>query len=95
MTINILRGEGINTEQFWLWAYDADWEPMDSYTAPNGEVYQGRMKVLINSLDAWFYAARYEGVSLRDMWLKSHEFPGKVWKCDTMPLEPWKHQQYV
>lgn len=79
---------------FWVWAYDADWEPSASGTLTEAE-YQGRVKVSIYSLDAWFYAARYEGVSLRDMWLKAQSHPGKQWICLSKPLEEWEHESFV
>ncbi|RYP72426.1 hypothetical protein DL771_004221 [Monosporascus sp. 5C6A] len=83
-------------EIFWVWAYDADWEPSSTKdTESDGEEYQGRVKVPIYCLDAWFYAARYEGVSLRDMWLKAQNHPAKLWICYSKPLEEWRHEPYI
>ncbi|RYO83982.1 hypothetical protein DL762_005884 [Monosporascus cannonballus] len=83
-------------EIFWVWAYDADWEPSSTNdTASDGEEYQGRVKVPIYCLNAWFYAARYEGVSLRDMWLKAQNHPAKLWICYSKPLEEWRHESYI
>lgn len=83
---------------FFVWAYDADWDSSSLSTkdiAVDGEEYNGRVKVSIFSLDAWFYAARYEGVNLRDMWLKSQSHPRKLWVCYSKPLEEWHHESYI
>ena len=80
----------------WLWAYDADWEPSSTNdVASDGEEYQGRVKVPDLCLDAWFYAARYEGVSLRDMWLKAQNHPRKFWVGYSKPVEEWDHESYT
>ncbi|KAH7115436.1 hypothetical protein B0J13DRAFT_600022 [Dactylonectria estremocensis] len=53
-------GRAIDT--FWVWAYDADWEPSSTdATVSNGEEYRGRVRVPLYSLNAWFYGARSEG----------------------------------
>ncbi|KID94206.1 hypothetical protein MAJ_09820, partial [Metarhizium majus ARSEF 297] len=82
---------------YWVWAYDADWEPLlpTSDTGLDEEEYQGRVKVAIDSLDAWFYAARYEGVDLYDMWLKAQKHPQKIWICFSKELEEWHHESYI
>ncbi|KAF4333319.1 hypothetical protein FBEOM_12873 [Fusarium beomiforme] len=64
-------------------------------TVYNGEKYQGRVKVAKWSLGSWFYAARWEGVSLRDMWLKAQRYPDKYWIYYTKRLEEWDHEPYV
>ncbi|KAF5699710.1 hypothetical protein FMUND_14671 [Fusarium mundagurra] len=79
----------------WVWAYDANWDGSEEETVVDGETYQGRMKVAKWSLNSWFYAARWEGVSLRDMWLKAQQHPDKYWICYTKELEEWDHEPYV
>ncbi|KAM5345866.1 hypothetical protein ACJ41O_011727 [Fusarium nematophilum] len=79
----------------WVWAYDADWDSSEEETVLNGEKYQGRVKVAIWSVKSWFYAARWEGVSLRDMWLKAQQHPEKLWICYTKRLEEWDHEPYI
>ncbi|WYZ41183.1 hypothetical protein EsH8_V_000078 [Colletotrichum jinshuiense] len=85
---------GPSAETFWVWAYDADWEPASADVAVPEE-YQGRVKVPIYCLNAWFYAARCEGVSLRDMWLKAQTHHSKWWICRSKPMENWDHEPYV
>ncbi|RSL49922.1 hypothetical protein CEP51_015419 [Fusarium floridanum] len=79
----------------WVWAYDADWDNSEQETVFNGEKYQGRVKVPKWSVNSWFYAARWEGVSLRDMWLKAQQHPEKLWICYTKRLEEWDHEPYI
>ncbi|RBR13742.1 hypothetical protein FVER53590_13542 [Fusarium verticillioides] len=79
----------------WVWAYDADWDGSEEETVVDGEKYQGRVKVAKWSLNSWFYAARWEGVSLRDMWLKAQQHPEKYWICYTKELEEWNHEPYI
>lgn len=79
----------------WVWAYDADWDSSQGETVFNGEKYQGRVKVAKWSLNSWFYGARWEGVSLRDMWLKAQQHPEKMWICYAKELEEWDHEPYV
>ncbi|KAF5586828.1 hypothetical protein FPANT_7121 [Fusarium pseudoanthophilum] len=79
----------------WVWAYDADWDGSEEETVVDGETYQGRVKVAKWSVNSWFYAARWEGVSLRDMWLKAQQHPEKYWICYTKELEEWDHEPYV
>ncbi|KAH7015837.1 hypothetical protein EDB80DRAFT_748643 [Ilyonectria destructans] len=88
-------GHAIDT--FWVWAYDADWEPSSTdVTVSNGEEYRGRVRVPLYSLDAWFYGARYEGdVSLKDMWLKAQTHREKLWICYSKPMENWHHESYI
>ncbi|KAF8857376.1 hypothetical protein BDZ45DRAFT_803377 [Acephala macrosclerotiorum] len=44
-----------------IWAYKADFIPSaNSTVTAAGEKYEGRMKVALNSLFFWFYAARKE-----------------------------------
>ncbi|PNP53570.1 hypothetical protein FNYG_15747 [Fusarium nygamai] len=91
----------LNLEHFefydpcWVWAYDADWDGSEEETVVDGETYQGRMKVAKWSLNSWFYAARWEGVSLRDMWLKAQQHPDKYWICYSKELEEWDHEPYI
>ncbi|KAF5648626.1 putative glucan 1 3-beta-glucosidase [Fusarium sp. NRRL 52700] len=80
---------------YWVWAYDADWDGSEEDTVVDGETYQGRMKVEVGSLSSWFYAARWEGISLRDMWLKAQQHPEKYWNCHSKELEEWDHEPYV
>ncbi|KAF5711566.1 hypothetical protein FGLOB1_4925 [Fusarium globosum] len=81
---------------YWVWAYDADWDSSTEETvSSSGEKYQGRVKVSVYSLNAWFYAARWEGVSLRDMWLKAQQNDDKLWICYTKEMEQWDHEPYV
>ncbi|SPJ91982.1 uncharacterized protein FTOL_13636 [Fusarium torulosum] len=80
---------------YWVWAYDADWDSSAEQMTFNGEAYQGRIKVAIYSLKSWFYAARWEGVSLRDMWLKAQQHQDKLWICYTKGMEEWDHQPYI
>lgn len=82
------EGTGRAWQAFWVWAYDADWEPSSkSDNAPEEQGYQGRVKVPLLCLDAWFYAARWEGVSLKDMWLKAQKHSEKLWICYSKPME--------
>ncbi|SCV40085.1 uncharacterized protein FFB14_07387 [Fusarium fujikuroi] len=81
---------------YWVWAYDADWDSCTEETVSSScEEYQGRVKVSVYSLNAWFYAARWEGVSLRDMWLKAQQHEDKVWICYSNEMEQWDHEPYV
>jgi len=84
-----------NLDPYWVWAYDEDWDSSDEETVVNGETYQGRVKVAIWSISSWFYAARWEEVSLRDMWLKSQQHPEQLWICYIKELEEWDHEPYV
>lgn len=88
-------GRAVDT--FWVWAYDADWEPSSTnVTVSNGEEYRGRVRVPLYSLDAWFYGARSEGeVSLKDMWLKAQTHREKLWICYSKPMENWHHESYI
>ncbi|OAA36100.1 hypothetical protein NOR_07706 [Metarhizium rileyi] len=61
----------------------------------DGSEYQGRVKVAIYCLDAWFYAARYEGISIYDMWLKAQKHHQKLWICYSKTLEEWDHEPYI
>lgn len=79
---------------YWVWAYDADWDNSEE-TVFNGERYKGYVKVAIWSVKSWFYAARWEGISLRDMWLKAQQHPDRMWICYTKELEEWDHESYV
>ncbi|KAK1593824.1 uncharacterized protein LY79DRAFT_579043 [Colletotrichum navitas] len=50
---------GPSAQIFWAWAYDADWDPASvNVTVCDGEEYQGRIRVSIYCLDAWFCAGR-------------------------------------
>ncbi|KAF5265051.1 hypothetical protein FOXYS1_4151 [Fusarium oxysporum] len=84
-----------NLDPYWVWAYDADWDSSDEETVVNGETYQGRVKVAKWSISSWFYAARWEEVNLRDMWLKAQQHPEKLWICYIKELEEWDHESYV
>ena len=95
---NLQRTEasGDLLDPYWVWAYDADWNSSkEEETVFNGEKYQGRMKVAIWSVNSWFYAARWEGISLRDMWLKAQKHPKKLWICYTKELKEWDHEPYI
>ncbi|KAF5562520.1 hypothetical protein FPHYL_5616 [Fusarium phyllophilum] len=83
-------------DPYWVWAYDADWDISTEETVcSNGEKYQGRVKVAVYCLNAWFYAARWEGVSLRDMWLKAQMHEDKLWICYSKEMEQWDHEPCV
>ncbi|RMJ08245.1 hypothetical protein BHE90_002938 [Fusarium euwallaceae] len=82
-------------DPYWVWAYDADWDSSAEETTFKGETYQGRVKVAYYSLKSWFYGARWEGVSLRDMWLKAQQHPDKLWICYTKYMEEWDHEPYI
>ncbi|KLO78839.1 uncharacterized protein LW93_4160 [Fusarium fujikuroi] len=92
---NCKRTQGELLDPCWVWAYDANWDGSEEETVIDGETYQGRVKVAIWSINSWFYAARWEGVSLRDMWLKAQQHPDKYWICYTKELEEWDHEPYV
>ncbi|KAJ4307523.1 hypothetical protein N0V84_012672 [Fusarium piperis] len=92
---NRSREESDFLDPCWVWAYDADWDSLEEETVFNGEKYQGRVKVAKWSVNSWFYAARWEGVSLRDMWLKAQQHPEKLWICYTKRLEEWDHEPYI
>ncbi|EXK79867.1 hypothetical protein FOQG_15546 [Fusarium oxysporum f. sp. raphani 54005] len=92
---NCKRTQGELLDPYWVWAYDADWDSSEEETVFDGEKYQGRVKVAIWSVNSWFYATRWEGVSLRDMWLKAQQHPEKVWICYTKKLEEWDHEPYI
>ncbi|KAI1070407.1 hypothetical protein LB507_010230, partial [Fusarium sp. FIESC RH6] len=87
--------EGDILDPDWVWAYDAGWDSTQAETIMNGEKYQGRVKVAKDSLKSWFYGACWEGVSLRDMWLKAQRHPDKMWICYTKDLEEWSHEPYT
>ncbi|KIL89255.1 hypothetical protein FAVG1_07649 [Fusarium avenaceum] len=91
---NRSREENDFLDPYWVWAYDADWDSSEE-TVFNGKKYQGRVKVAMWSVNSWFYGARWEGVSLRDMWLKAQQHPEKLWECKTKRLEEWDHEPYV
>ncbi|RSL41286.1 hypothetical protein CEP53_012850 [Fusarium sp. AF-6] len=82
-------------DPYWVWAYDADWDSSAEETTFEGETYQGRVKVAYYSLKSWFYGARWEGVSLRDMWLKAQQHPEKLWICYTKYMGEWDHEPYI
>ncbi|KAF0321930.1 hypothetical protein GQ607_010863 [Colletotrichum asianum] len=87
---------GPSAETLWVWPYDAGWKPaLEDTTVSDGEEYRGRVKVPIYSLEAWVYAARYEGVSLRDMWFKAQTHHSKSWICCSNPMENWDHESYI
>lgn len=94
-----MLGDGVGG--FWVWAYDADWNPEENKGDAEGEgegegeVYEGQVRVSLLSLDGWFYAARWEGVAMRDMWAKAQRHPLKMWECYTKPLEEWDHESFV
>ncbi|KAG8667727.1 hypothetical protein FPOAC2_12913 [Fusarium poae] len=92
---NRTHNEDTLLDPYWVWAYDADWDSSEEETVFDGEKYQGRIKVAIWSVNAWFYGARWEGVSLRDMWLKAQQHPEKLWICYTKKLEEWDHEPYI
>ncbi|KAJ3466402.1 hypothetical protein MRS44_007060 [Fusarium solani] len=92
---NRSREESDFLDPCWVWAYDADWDSSEEETVFNGEKYQGRVKVPKWLVNSWFYAARWEGVSLRDMWLKAQQHPEKLWICYTKRLEEWDHEPYI
>ncbi|KAF5586831.1 hypothetical protein FPANT_7124 [Fusarium pseudoanthophilum] len=95
---NELTPESRNEEldPYWVWAYDADWDDSAEETvSSSGEKYQGRLKVAVYSLNAWFYAARWEGVSLRDMWLKAQMHEDRLWICYSKEMENWDHEPWV
>ncbi|UPK93368.1 hypothetical protein LCI18_004303 [Fusarium solani-melongenae] len=54
-----------------------------------------KLKVAYYSLKSWFYAARWEGVSVRDMWLKAQQHSDKLWICYTKCMEEWDHEPYI
>ncbi|KAM5350246.1 hypothetical protein ACJ41O_006751 [Fusarium nematophilum] len=82
-------------DPYWVWAYDADWDNSAEEITFKGETYQGRVKVAYYSLKSWFYGARWEGVSLRDIWLKAQQHPDKLWICYTKHMEEWDHEPYI
>lgn len=57
--------------------------------------YRGRLRVPLLSMDAWFYAARWEGVSLYKMWLKAQKDPDQLWYGETKYMEQWDHAPFV
>ncbi|KAM0351422.1 hypothetical protein ACHAP4_009563 [Fusarium culmorum] len=88
-------GDNHNLNPYWVWACDADWDGSDEETVVDGDKYDGRVRVAIYSLNSWFYAARWEGVSLKDMWLKAQQHPEKLWICYAKTLEEWDHEPYI
>lgn len=46
-------------------------------------------------MDAWFYTARWEGVSLYKMWLKAQDDPDHLWYGQTKYMEQWDHESFV
>ncbi|KAI7762972.1 hypothetical protein LZL87_013074 [Fusarium oxysporum] len=70
-------------------------EEKEEETIVDREKYQGRVKVAKWSVNSWFYAARWEGVSLRDMWLKAQQHPDKLWICYTREFEQWDHEPFI
>ncbi|KAF4421778.1 hypothetical protein FACUT_10865 [Fusarium acutatum] len=92
---NLNIEEGDLYDPCWVWAYDANWDGSEEETVVDGEKYEGRVKVAKWSLNSWFYAARWEGVSLRDMWLKAQQHPDKFWICYIKEFEEWDHEPYV
>ncbi|KAF5591542.1 uncharacterized protein FSUBG_10468 [Fusarium subglutinans] len=92
----IPQSQNKELDPYWVWAYDADWDNSTEETVcSSGEKYQGRVKVAVYSLNAWFYAARWEGVSLRDMWLKAQMHQDKLWICYSKEMENWDHEPYI
>ncbi|KAH8179226.1 membrane bound o-acyl transferase family protein [Sarocladium implicatum] len=43
-------------------------------------------------MDAWFYSARWEGVSLYKMWHKAQKDPDQLWYGETKYMEQWDHE---
>ncbi|KAH7305821.1 hypothetical protein B0I35DRAFT_483578 [Stachybotrys elegans] len=82
-------------DMFWVWAYDPEWRSLSKDTILRDDEYQGRVKVSFHSLNAWFYAACLEGISIRDMWLKAQQHPDKIWIGYSKFMEPWDHAPYV
>ncbi|KAH9233591.1 hypothetical protein K456DRAFT_1724512 [Colletotrichum gloeosporioides 23] len=77
-------------------AYDAGWKPaLADTTGSDGEEYRGRVKLPIECLDTWFYAARYEGVRLKDMRLKAQTHRSKWLICYSNLMENWNHESYI
>ncbi|KAF5251045.1 hypothetical protein FANTH_3806 [Fusarium anthophilum] len=92
----IPQSQNKELDPYWVWAYDTDWDNSTEETVcSSGEKYQGRVKVALYSLNAWFYAARWEGVSLRDMWLKAQMHHDKLWICYSKEMENWDHESYI
>ncbi|KAG4261948.1 hypothetical protein FPRO03_11416 [Fusarium proliferatum] len=86
--------EILRAQQPWGFVYYKAKEVKEPYDLSSGEKYQGRVKVSVYSLNAWFYAARWEGVSLRDMWLKAQTLEDDIWICYTMEMEQWDHEPW-
>ena len=84
-----------NLPLLWVWAYDADWNPPSPNRTTDDDGYDGRLKVPINRLFTWFYAARVENVDMKDMWRKAQKHPDKLWTCETLFLEDWVHEPFV
>jgi hypothetical protein len=85
---------------FWVWAYDAEWaSPLPTSSGKQNDVdedgYDGRIKVPVNRLYTWFYAARLEGTNMKLMWKKSQAHPEKLWTCETLYLQDWAHEPFV
>ncbi|KAH6695567.1 hypothetical protein F5X68DRAFT_258159 [Plectosphaerella plurivora] len=80
---------------YWLWACDANWELCPPGQDADEGGYQGRVKVPFACLQAWFYAARCEGVDVKAMWKKAQLHPRKLWVCNTKAMQNWEHESYV
>lgn len=69
----------------WIWAYETDFTPSPALPAGNGAgTYTGRIKVALDSLFTWFYAARKEEIYSMDLfWEKAQQQPGQAWSVAT------------
>jgi hypothetical protein len=75
----------VNTTTPWIWAYESNF--VTSATCPSAagtERYEGRLKVNLQSLFTWFYAARSEELySMQDFWEKAQRQPAQAWDVST------------
>jgi len=79
----------------WVWAYDPYWSPPSLEKTTDEDGYDGRVKVPIDRLFTWFYAARAKDTDMKLMWRKAQRHPEKLWTCETLFMEEWKHEPFV
>lgn len=73
-----------NTQEKWIWAYDANSDPKTTASENGDEQYRGRVKVNLRTLFTWFYAVRSEELhSMDTLWRKAQQDPEQAYLVGT------------
>ena len=69
----------------WIWAYETNFTPSAALPTETGvEKYAGKIKVALDSLFTWFYAARKEEIYSMDLfWKKAQRQPSQALSIPT------------